>query len=41
MTQFLILDISNLEPGTYTVGLAARVPGMSTPAVSKKRLVVR
>lgn len=41
VTQFLILDISNLEPGTYTVGLAARVPGMSTPAVSKKRLVVR
>ncbi len=41
VTQFLILDISNVEPGTYTVGLAAMVPGMSTPAVSNKRLVIR
>ena len=41
LTQFLILDISNVAPGTYTVGLVATVPGMSTPAVSKKRLVIR
>lgn len=41
VTQFLILDISNVEPGTYTVGLVATVVGMSTPAVSKKRLVIR
>lgn len=41
VTQFLILDISDVEPGTYTVGLAATLPGMSTPAVSMKRLVIR
>ncbi|MFV2006282.1 MAG: TonB family protein [Longimicrobiales bacterium] len=41
VTQFLILDISNVEPGTYTVGLVATGVGMSTPAVSKKRLVIR
>ncbi len=41
VTQFLILDISNVEPGTYIVSLEATVPGMPTPAVSKKRLVIR
>jgi TonB family protein len=41
VTQFLILDIASVEPGPYTVGLVATVEGMSTPTVSKKRLVIR
>ncbi|GMR12517.1 MAG: hypothetical protein BMS9Abin29_0707 [Gemmatimonadota bacterium] len=41
VTQFLILDISDVEPGAYTVELAATGPGLSTPAASKKRLVIR
>ena len=41
VTQFLVIDISNVEPGMYTVGLVAALPGVSLPAVSKKRLVIR